>query len=102
MVFSNLKHSRAVRFSMVSGFSNSRLDSNSIANNLFDLNHLGNQVDSFCNIKIHMTPYHIHSTAVHTPDVVQLYSHIHVINAQLAMEMFPDVTTKPHRLREKQ
>lgn len=28
-----------------------------------------------------------------------LYSHIHVINAQLAMEMFPNITAKPHGLR---
>lgn len=31
-----------------------------------------------------------------------LYSHIHVVNTQLAVEMFPDVTTEPHRLRERQ
>lgn len=32
---------------------------------------------------------------------MSLYSHIHVINAQLAMEMLPNVTTKPHRLGRK-
>lgn len=34
-----------------------------------------------------------------TLDILQLYSHIHVINAQLAVEMFPNVTTEPHSLR---
>lgn len=28
-----------------------------------------------------------------------LYSHIHVINAQFSMEMFPNITAKPHGLR---
>lgn len=30
------------------------------------------------------------------------YLHIHVINAQLAMEMLPDIATKPDGLRERE
>lgn len=38
-------------------------------------------------------------TNVHRTHVSNLYSHIHIINAQFSMEMFSNVTTKPHRLR---
>lgn len=37
-----------------------------------------------------------------TADHMVSYSHVHVIDAQLAMEMLPDIATKPDRLRERQ
>lgn len=33
-------------------------------------------------------------------DPTDFYSHIHVVNAQLTVEMFSNITPKPHGLRE--